>query len=211
MPEMIGTKLKQAREARDLTVEQASASTRIRPHYLQALERDDLSAIPSAAQARGFLRLYAEFLGLNADQLVAGARQLESAPAAAAPELATASTQKSAPAAEPAQPSFLASLLERFTRRPDSSASNAAMPPTTGQASTPEPAPFVPARFTEELPAEPSSLAEQPAPAEELEPAAASVQTRKSKSGNTTPVKTASKAVRSSGSRTKAGEKKKIT
>lgn len=61
----IGEQLKQAREARKLTIKQAVQATRIRSYYLEALESDDLSALPSPAQAQGFLRLYAEYLGLD--------------------------------------------------------------------------------------------------------------------------------------------------
>ncbi len=70
MNESIDTRLKQSREKRQLGFEQVSEATKIRAHYLQALESDDLSAIPSAAQARGFLRIYADFLGLQASDLV---------------------------------------------------------------------------------------------------------------------------------------------
>lgn len=65
MPESIGQRLKLARQDRRLSVEQAAEATRIRPHYLQALEADDYSVMPSAAQARGFLRNYADFLDLD--------------------------------------------------------------------------------------------------------------------------------------------------
>ena len=71
MPESIGQRLKQLREARYLTLEKASDDTRIRVMFLQALEADDYSAIPSAAQGRGFLRNYAEYLDLNVDELIA--------------------------------------------------------------------------------------------------------------------------------------------
>jgi cytoskeletal protein RodZ len=40
-------------------------------HYLQALEADDYEKIPSKAQARGFLRAYADYLGLIPNQLLA--------------------------------------------------------------------------------------------------------------------------------------------
>jgi len=69
--ETIGARLKQAREQRHLTLQQASDITKVRIHYLQALETDDLSAMPSAAQARGFLRLYTDFLGVNLADLSA--------------------------------------------------------------------------------------------------------------------------------------------
>jgi cytoskeleton protein RodZ len=70
MIQTIGQKLKQAREDQHLTLEKASEATRIRAPYLQALEADDLSAMPSPVQARGFMRNYAEYLGLDIDQLL---------------------------------------------------------------------------------------------------------------------------------------------
>ena len=70
MTQTIGQKLKQAREAQSLTLEKASEATRIRAPYLQALEADDLSAMPSPVQARGFMRNYTEYLGLDLDQLL---------------------------------------------------------------------------------------------------------------------------------------------
>ena len=39
----IGEQLKQAREARKLTIKQAVQATRIRSYYLEALESDDLA------------------------------------------------------------------------------------------------------------------------------------------------------------------------
>ncbi len=70
MTETIGMRLRQAREKRHLSLQQVSDTTKLRTHYLQALESDDLSAIPSSAQARGFLRIYAEFLGLNVTEII---------------------------------------------------------------------------------------------------------------------------------------------
>jgi len=70
MSSSVGSQLKQARQARGLSLEQAAHSTRIRIHYLEALERGDRSTLPSAVQARGFLRLYADYLGLPVDRLV---------------------------------------------------------------------------------------------------------------------------------------------
>ena len=67
----IGEQLKQARLAKGLTLEQASEATRVRPHYLQALESDQRSALPSTVQGRGFLRLYADYLGLPVAPLLA--------------------------------------------------------------------------------------------------------------------------------------------
>ncbi len=69
MAESIGQQLRQARQARSLTLEQVASATHVRVHYLQALEDGDLEAVPSLAQARGFLRIYAEHLGLDAGAL----------------------------------------------------------------------------------------------------------------------------------------------
>lgn len=71
MPETIGQRLKKEREARFLTLDKASEATRIRKVFLEALEADDFSAMPSAAQGRGFLRNYAAYLELNIDEMIA--------------------------------------------------------------------------------------------------------------------------------------------
>jgi cytoskeletal protein RodZ len=70
MSATIGQHLKQARQGLGLSLEQASEATHIRLHYLQALEVDDYSVMPSAAQARGFLRNYASALGVDLEALV---------------------------------------------------------------------------------------------------------------------------------------------
>jgi cytoskeletal protein RodZ len=74
----IGQKLKAAREERRLTLDKVFESTRIRVAYLRALELDDLSSMPSPVQARGYIRNYAEYLGLNIDQLLEDARSGQS-------------------------------------------------------------------------------------------------------------------------------------
>jgi len=75
MFESIGQQLKKEREARFLTLEKAAEATRIRTVFLQALEADDYSVMPSAAQGRGFLRNYAEYLELNIDEMIAEIQQ----------------------------------------------------------------------------------------------------------------------------------------
>src|SRR5258708_22120688 len=66
----LGSELRAAREARDLTLDQAEQQTRIRSKYLEALEEGKYAVLPSAVQARGFLRNYARFLNLDADHIV---------------------------------------------------------------------------------------------------------------------------------------------
>jgi len=70
MTQTIGQKLRAEREAQKLTLEKVFEVTRIRVPYLQALEEDNLSRVPSPVQARGYLRNYAEYLGLNFEQLL---------------------------------------------------------------------------------------------------------------------------------------------
>ena len=70
MIQSIGQRLKTEREEQRLTLEKVFEATRIRVPYLQALEADDISMLPSPVQARGYLRNYAEFLGLDFEQMV---------------------------------------------------------------------------------------------------------------------------------------------
>jgi cytoskeletal protein RodZ len=67
----IGRQLRRAREAKALTLEDVAKATRIRVYYLQALEEDNLQALPSLAQARGFLRAYADYLKIEAGAPIA--------------------------------------------------------------------------------------------------------------------------------------------
>lgn len=79
MTETIGQQLKKRREAQQLSLEQAAQATRIKLHYLQALEADHFEALPSKVQLRGFLRTYASLLNLSPESLLA---QLDGAPPA---------------------------------------------------------------------------------------------------------------------------------
>lgn len=65
MTESVGSQLKKARLERRLTLEQVAQNTHIRLHYLQALENDQFDQLPSETQGRGFLRLYAGYLGIS--------------------------------------------------------------------------------------------------------------------------------------------------
>jgi len=60
----IGEQLRKIRESKHQSLEQAAQATHIRLKYLQALENDDYLSLPSDVQGKGFLRLYADFLGL---------------------------------------------------------------------------------------------------------------------------------------------------
>ncbi len=65
MSASVGQKLRQARQAKELSLEKAARDTFIRLPFLQALEAGQLDLLPSKAQARGFVRSYAVYLGLD--------------------------------------------------------------------------------------------------------------------------------------------------
>ena len=69
MPEL-GKTLSEARVARGLTLEDCERDTRISKRYLDALEREDWRIFPAPVYSRAFLRTYAQYLNLDAQQLM---------------------------------------------------------------------------------------------------------------------------------------------
>jgi transcriptional regulator with XRE-family HTH domain len=67
----LGSLLTRAREARGLTLEDAERDTRISRRYLQALEAEQFEVIPAPVYARGFLRSYSQYLGLDPAEALA--------------------------------------------------------------------------------------------------------------------------------------------
>jgi cytoskeleton protein RodZ len=65
----IGPILEKARKERGLTLDEAEHATKIRKRYLSGLEREDYGVLPDAVYARGFLKTYANFLGLDGEEL----------------------------------------------------------------------------------------------------------------------------------------------
>jgi cytoskeletal protein RodZ len=61
----IGEQLKQAREAKGSTISQAASATRIKFQHIESIEHNDFSKMAAAAYARGFIKIYAEYLGLD--------------------------------------------------------------------------------------------------------------------------------------------------
>ena len=66
----LGEKLKSAREQRGATPSQAAAATRIKMQHIEAMEADQFQRISAPTYAKGFLRMYAEYLGLDPAPLV---------------------------------------------------------------------------------------------------------------------------------------------
>ena len=63
--EGLGTKLKEARLARGLTLDEAGRLTKIRPGRLEEIENEDFSQFASLAYAKGFLLIYGKFLDVD--------------------------------------------------------------------------------------------------------------------------------------------------
>ncbi len=61
----IGSSLRNARERRKLELADVERATHIRTKYLQALEDERFDVLPGPAYVKGFLRTYADHLGLD--------------------------------------------------------------------------------------------------------------------------------------------------
>jgi len=61
----IGNSLREARVRRGIDFAQAELSTKIRGKYLRALEDEQFDVLPAETYVKGFLRTYAEYLGLD--------------------------------------------------------------------------------------------------------------------------------------------------
>jgi cytoskeleton protein RodZ len=61
----IGNSLREARSRRQIELPQAELATKIRVKYLRALEEERFETLPSQTYVKGFLRTYADYLGLD--------------------------------------------------------------------------------------------------------------------------------------------------
>lgn len=69
MERRIGAILRQARARREIELAEVEAATRIRLKYLRAIEAEEWDVLPEGVYARGFIRTYASFLGLDGERL----------------------------------------------------------------------------------------------------------------------------------------------
>nr|WP_051341302.1 helix-turn-helix domain-containing protein [Azospirillum halopraeferens] len=66
----VGTTLREARQRRGVELRDVAETLRIRHVYLLAIEEGRYGDLPGTAYAAGFLRSYAEYLGIDADSIV---------------------------------------------------------------------------------------------------------------------------------------------
>jgi cytoskeletal protein RodZ len=67
----LGDTLRQQREQMGVTMPQAAEATRIREKFLQAIESGDYQSLPGTVYTKGFLRNYAHYLNLDAEEMLA--------------------------------------------------------------------------------------------------------------------------------------------
>ena len=68
--ESIGDRLKQAREAKKLSIKNVALETNMSPTYIEALELEDFDKFPGETYIIGFLKTYSEYLKLDAEEMV---------------------------------------------------------------------------------------------------------------------------------------------
>ncbi|MDA8235364.1 MAG: helix-turn-helix domain-containing protein [Clostridia bacterium] len=66
----IGIKLKNERENKGLSLQEAAIATKIRLKYLEAIENGSFEIIPAEVYLKGFLKIYGDYLGLKGQTLV---------------------------------------------------------------------------------------------------------------------------------------------
>jgi hypothetical protein len=91
----IGTQLRAAREKKNLTRSQVAAATRMKVQTVEALEADDYKQIPAPIYAKGFLKSYAEHVGLDVKAILDEYMRVVASPK---PEAVPAVAPKAVPA-----------------------------------------------------------------------------------------------------------------
>lgn len=91
-----GAILRRCREFHGITLEEASETTKIGISHLKALEGDQIREFANQAYLKGFLRIYATYLGLNSDDVARMYDKLFGVPSAKA-DTARSSTDSSRP------------------------------------------------------------------------------------------------------------------
>ncbi len=119
----LGQALREQREARNISLEEIAASTKIVPRYLEALEADRLKAMPGGFFIKGIIRSYAKAVGLDPEEVLGRYR---AAGLLSEPEHVRASiprrTVKSEPGAAPV-------TLDLFPAEPSPPGAGEAEPP----------------------------------------------------------------------------------
>jgi cytoskeleton protein RodZ len=87
-----GARLRAAREAAGLSLDQVAQQLKLAPRQVKALEDEDFGKLPGRTFARGFVRNYARLLNLDGDDLLALMPDAAHAPALGSPALQSTGT-----------------------------------------------------------------------------------------------------------------------
>lgn len=67
----VGEVLKKQRENLEKSLEQVALDTKIQPRFIKYIEEDDFEKFDSPVYAQGFIKIYANYLNLNEDRILA--------------------------------------------------------------------------------------------------------------------------------------------
>lgn len=98
----LGQQLRDAREARGKTPSEVAAATRMKVQIVEDLEQEDFKRIAAPIYGKGFIRLYAEHVGLDPVPLVNEYMELHASAEAKTPSLVGASSGRTSPSSKPA-------------------------------------------------------------------------------------------------------------
>ncbi len=101
-----GTSFKKAREHRGLTFAQIAEETRISTRFLEAIENEEFELLPGGIFNRGFIRTYAQRVGLDPEAAVKEYEQLLKVQQPEQPITASAPAQAQAPQDSKAEKNF---------------------------------------------------------------------------------------------------------
>src|SRR6266566_4773877 len=107
-----GARLRAAREAAGLSLDQVAQQLKLAPRQVKALEDESFGELPGRTFARGFVRNYARLLNLDGDDLLAHLPDASHAPALGSPALhSTGTTMGELPTATVTRPNFMRWLI----------------------------------------------------------------------------------------------------
>jgi cytoskeleton protein RodZ len=143
-----GNSLKKARESKGISLDRIASDTRISTRFLAAIENEEFHLLPGGIFNRGFVRAYAEKVGLDPDQAVADYER--SADINPPSDISTASAAGPSSKGRRLYPVALAALalviviFYAVNRESGRVAQSAPVPPAVQPAPAPSPPPPVP-------------------------------------------------------------------
>jgi cytoskeleton protein RodZ len=174
-----GASFKKARESKGISLVQIAAETRISTRFLSAIENEEFNLLPGGIFNRGFVRTFAERVGIDPDQAIADYERL--AEVHQAPEALTAAATPPVKRDHRLYPIAVGALIlviaifyvvNRESGQTVPAPSVPPAPPTVAaQPAPPPPQPAVPTAALETTAAAPEPQTQRPAPVAAAAPA----------------------------------------